>query len=89
MSSPLLQRSPSPFSIQGSAPASLPLTEQTSLPPGTSNDVSLELPEPNLQAAMFLETACKSSVLAYMAEGYKNPSHTGNEPKKALFIDEI
>ena len=51
MSSPLLQRSPSPFSIQGSAPASLPSTEQTSLPPGTSNDVSLELPEPNLQAA--------------------------------------
>jgi epidermal growth factor receptor substrate 15 len=52
MSSPLLHRSPSPFSIQGSAPPSLSSTEPTSLPPGTSNEVFLELPaEPDLLAA--------------------------------------
>ena len=51
MSSPLSQRSSSPFSIQGSAPPSLPSTDPTALPPGTSKEVSLELPEPNLLAA--------------------------------------
>ena len=51
MSSPLLQRSPSPFSIQGSAPPSVSSTEPISLPPSTSNEVSLELPEPDLLAA--------------------------------------
>ena len=51
MSSPLLYRSPSPFSIQGSAPPSLSSTEPTSLPPGTSNEVSLELPEADLSEA--------------------------------------
>ena len=51
MSSPLLQRSPSPFSIQGSAPPSLSSTEPTSMPPSTGNEVSLELPEPDLVAA--------------------------------------
>ena len=51
MSSPLLQRSPSPFSIQGSAPPSLSSTEPTSLPPSTGNELSLELAEPDLLAA--------------------------------------
>ena len=51
VSSPLLQRSSSPFSIQGSAPPSLSLAEPTSLAPGTSNEVSLELPESDLLAA--------------------------------------
>ena len=51
MSSPLLQRSPSPFSIQGSAPPSLSSIEPTSLPPSTSNEVFLELPETDLLAA--------------------------------------
>jgi epidermal growth factor receptor substrate 15 len=51
MSSPLSQRSSSPFSIQGSAPPSLSSTEPTSLPPSTTNEVSLELPEPDLLAA--------------------------------------
>ena len=50
LSSPLLQRSPSPFSIQGSAPPSLSSIEPTSLPPNTSNEVSLELPETDLLA---------------------------------------
>ena len=51
MSSPSLQPPPSPFSIQGSVPPSLSSTEPTSLPPSTSNEVSLELPEPDLLAA--------------------------------------
>lgn len=50
MSSPLLQRSPSPFSFQGSAPPSLSSTEPIALPPGASNEVSLELSEPDLLA---------------------------------------
>ena len=50
MSGPLLQHSPSPFSIQGSAvsPPSLSSTEPSFLPPNTDNQASMELPEPDL-----------------------------------------
>jgi epidermal growth factor receptor substrate 15 len=49
MSSPLLQRSPSPFSVQGVlSPPSLSSTEPASLPLSTANEISLELPEPDL-----------------------------------------
>ena len=81
MSSPLLQRSPSPFSIQGSAPPSLSSTEPTSLPPSTSNEVSSELPEPDLLAA--------SSTLNSLAASQTPASPKSSQPNDDLHLQSV
>ena len=75
LSSSLLQRSPSPFSIQDSAlsPPSLSSTEPSSLPPNTSNEVSLELPEADLLAA----NSTFDSVSAVQTHPSPEPSQPG------------
>jgi len=72
-----MQRSPSPFSIQGNplSPPSLFSTEPTSLPPSTSNEVSLELPKPDLLAA----GSTSASFSAVQIPASSEPSQLGND----------
>jgi epidermal growth factor receptor substrate 15 len=83
MSSPLSQRSPSPFSIRGSSlpPPSLSSTEPTSLPPSTSNDVSLELPETKLLAT--------SSTFDFFSAAQTSASPEPSQPRGDLHLQTV
>ena len=77
MSSPLSQRSPSPFSIQGNvlSPPSLSSTEPASLPLSTGNEVALELPEPGLLAT----SSTFDSFSAVQTSASPEPSQPGGD----------
>ena len=81
MSSPLSQRSPSPFSIQGHplSPPSLLSTQPTSLPPSTSDEVSFELPELDLLAASSFD-----SFPAVQNSAISEPSQLGDDLHSVL-----